>query len=457
MLKNGTTYGARHQMLIRLKNDNFVLKALIFFMPFSFFPMFNMNLGGPGLKIFNIMALVLLLIFVLKGGFSITFSDKIQFNAFLLIIVYILLFAIAFFRTFFEYNNLPDIVRNTLGGGSISFFLSYFVKPCLFFVPCLFILRFIHTEEAINNVIRAIVASVSIFSLVVIAIGFDNLLSFSGVRGRSVLMSEFGQNMGMHYNSVATALVLAFPLALYASKLKQDSYFSTWLYKLAPFIVFTAGVVSQSRTAILLLILSFIVIYLIEPVSLEKRFRKTLTMLVIFIAGITIALPVLPLVFDLGGPGADPLNYLLSGRLAKMWLPLSAELSNSSYHLFFGFGLYGIMQSDAYFLPDFFQATHAHNAYLNFVVDTGLAGFLVLSIMLFPFMKKLYRKRAQSKSQVATYLLTVLIVYLYAALTGRSFFPGLDNYWLFVVVALSVSAYRIISRQNLKQNENSIL
>lgn len=430
-------------MIIKLKNDSFLLKLLVFFTPFSYMPIFDYTLGVPGLKLFNLLALLLLLVFLLKGGLLTSFDDNDQAKASMFLVVYVLLFSIAFFRTFFEFNDLPMQIRDALGGGGkIQFFLSYYVKPLLFIVSCAYIIRFVKTESAINNVIAVIVASATVFSVIIVIIGLDNLLSFSGVRGRNELRGEFHYFLGMHYNTVATMLVLAFPLSIYVSKL-QHSISSSLFFRFAPLALFAAGVVTQSRTAILLIVMSLIVVQIIKPANAKTKARKLMIMIVGVVVGITVALPFLAVFFDAGGPGSDPVDYLLSGRVLSMWIPLSEDLGSSTFKFLFGYGLYGMMQSDVFFTPGFFQASHAHNAYLNFVADTGMVGLVPLLFIAFAFLKKIYSKREALESGLLTYLFTVLVMYLYAGLTERSFFPAYDNFWLFPIVALSISAYRI--------------
>ncbi|GEM_PF-5216450 len=437
-------------MIVNLKNDSLLLKFLVFFTPFSYAPIFDVALGAPGLKLFNVTALVLVLVFMLKGGLGTILDDRVQTKAFAFIVIYVLFFTIAFFRTFAEFNDLPMQVRDEFGdAGRIRFFLSYYVKPMLFLVSAVYIIRFIKTEDAINNVIKALVASATVFSVIVIALGLDDLLSFSGVLGRSIVREEFRMYLGMHYNSVATMLLISFPLSMYVAKLRHGVRASLF-YKLAPFILFFAGVVSQSRTAILLLAVSVMIIYIVEPVSVEKRFRKLVFITTAFIMGGVIGLPFLTMFFDVGAPDQNPIDFLLSGRLLTIWIPLGDEILSDPFLLLFGFGLYGVMLSDAFFMPDFFQATHAHNAYLNFAADTGVILLLVLMWIVISFLIKIYKIRGVLQSGVLAYLFTVIMIYLYSGITERNFFPGIDNFWLFPAVALTIAAYRI-SKRKLKE------
>lgn len=443
-------------MQIRIKNNTVLLWLVVFIMPFSFMPELNINYGVPGLKLFNVLALLLFCVFFVKSGFSLRFKDPVQKNALIFLALYTVLYTVAAIRTFMGYGSLSLLAQESLGGGKVTYILSYYIKPVLFLIPCAYVLRFIDNQKSVDSVIGGVVFSATSFSIFVILLGFDNLLSFSGVRGRGLLAEEFRLSLGLHYNSVASILILAFPLSVYTARTGKSDLLGI-VFRAAPFIIFFAGIVTQSRAALLSLVASYAMIYLLEPRDIKKKVMVIFSAIALGVCLIAIALPSLLKVFDLGGAGQNPIDYLLSGRLESMWLPLTSEIFSSALRLSIGYGLYGVMLTDVYYLPNFYQASHAHNAYLNLVLDVGLifSGAIIITAGI--FLKRIYAVLKKRQSLVLIYLFISLLMYLVACLSGRSFFPSFGNFWVFIVMALAVSCYRGVLRDNKSKTGGSAI
>src|SRR5687767_13720369 len=74
------------------------------------------------------------------------------------------------------------------------------------------------------------------------------------------------------------------------------------------------------------------------------------------------------------GFGGD-LNALTTGRTGEIWLPLLPELWRSP---FIGNGLSSILWSEAMRSERILQVGHAHNAYLETLLNMGVIGLLLV-------------------------------------------------------------------------------
>jgi O-antigen ligase len=70
-------------------------------------------------------------------------------------------------------------------------------------------------------------------------------------------------------------------------------------------------------------------------------------------------------------------NEISAGRVDNLWLPL---LPNIADHLWFGQGLQSIMWTDAQIFQEIYPVNHAHNAFIDLLLDVGVIGtFAVLA------------------------------------------------------------------------------
>lgn len=427
-------------MKVTIPAINPVLLLALYLLPFASSPHVDVSLGPPGAKLFNFVMLALLGVYILKGGGLPRFHDKIQKVGVLVALSYVIIFMIAAFRTVLSFNELPQFTADLIGGSVTTFVLSFIVKPLLYFVPTLYVVRFVSTLKNIDDVINTIVSSSFIFSIYVIMIGFADLLSFSGVLGRVALTAKFQEDLGLHYNAIASILMAAFPVSIYA--FGKGGKFTKLIFYAAPFVIFAAGVVTQSRTSVISLVLSLLM--LIVWGGGNSKIKKLVIglMFVGGIVGVPFAITLMSVFFDTGGAGENKLDYVLSGRLESIWLPLVSEVFSSLKTIVMGLGLYGLLFSEAYYSPDFYQASHAHNAYLNLLIDSGVFVLIFFVSVYVLILKKLYLIARNDSQSPAKYIFVSLLMFLLAALSGRVFYPSQDNFWVLLLLGLSVSVIR---------------
>lgn len=427
-------------MKVRIPSVNPVLIMALILLPLASMPDIDVSLGPPGAKLFNFVMLALLGLYILKGGFLPRFHDKIQKIGVLVALVYIFIFIIAAIRTISNFGVLPQFSADLIGGGVSTFVLSFVVKPLLYFVPTIYVIRFVSNAKEIDQVIGWVVISSLVFSILVVQIGFTDLLSFAGVLGRVALTAKFQAELGLHYNSIASILVAVFPVSIYM--FGRGERFYKLVFYAAPFVIFAAGMVTQSRTSVLLLVLSLLVLVIWGGGKSQLRKFAIGAIFVVGGLGIPFALTLMSVFFDTGGAGENKLDYVLSGRLESIWLPLASEVFSSLKTILIGLGLYGLLFTDVYYSPDFYQASHAHNAYLNLLIDSGIFVFIFIVYTYILILKKLYMFVKQDKQSPAKYIFVSLSMFLFAALSGRVFFPSQDNFWVLLLLGLSVSVIR---------------
>lgn len=125
-----------------------------------------------------------------------------------------------------------------------------------------------------------------------------------------------------------------------------------------------------------------------------------------------------------------------------MWVPLLAELYSNPVRLLFGLGRYGVILSDSYRSEFFFHATHAHNAYLDLLIDAGLVVLVPFLVILVTQIKKSFNYGRKVKDPIFNSMLCALISYLVACISERAFFPHTDNMMLFPIIALMINILR---------------
>jgi len=404
-----------------------VLTIMILIMPFSGSPFLGSNiLGIPGLKPINIFAILLLFLWLKKGGDFWNYKSTLKFRITKIYFIYLIIFSIEFFRSFYNIETLAfrystDFYK--FYGAPFGYLLSYFIKPILITTPFIYIINHIKTKESIDATVDLLIISFFLFSIITLIISIEVVLS--GVH-RNELRDSFHAILGFHYNTVGTILMLSIPLALNHALTKGKLW---WLVFL---VVFLALLFCQSRGAILGGVLgAFIYLYLIKKANI-----KTLSFIILIGLIMSIFSDSILAIFSRGMESGD-LSEISSGRIEAMWVPLIYEIFNNLDSFLFGYGLFGVIMTDSYiYNPYFYQATHAHNAYLDLLVDGGIAVFIPFIYLLYYSIKKSLQWGRYLKNMTYLSLLSSVFVYLISSISERQFFPSLDNMMLFPIISI---------------------
>ena len=236
--------------------------------------------------------------------------------------------------------------------------------------------------------------------------------------------------------------MLSIPVALNRALSRHKGWIAILL------VIVLALLMSQSRGAIIGSAIGFLAYFYFQK-SISKSAIVIITLL--FLVGGFLAAPLLVL-FSHGIESGD-LSTIMSGRIEDIWIPLLQELSENPYRLIFGYGLYGMINTDSYvYALGFYQSGHAHNAYIDLLVDGGLIVFVPFMLLLIFSLKQALIWRHSIKNATFNALLSSVFVYLISAITERQFFPRIDNTMLFPILALLLA---IVISKNTKSRRIS--
>jgi O-antigen ligase len=427
-------------MIIKIKSDgiiNFiknhtVISLLVLIMPLSGTPIISENiLGLTGLKLINIIALFVLTSFLFRGSELLRYSSILRARATIVFFIYILIFSVEFFRSGQDLTQLAIRSPDNFGQFQFSmssYVLSHYIKPLLFTVSFIYIINHIKSLVEIEKMVDLIVFSIFIFAVFTLMVSGEIVLTQQGT-ARGTLNSAFNAMFSLHYNTAGSILMLGVPLAFARAINKGKSWY--------PFlaVIVLALLFTQSRGAMLGALFG-----IISLLYFEKRLDKNLLIILLLFVITIFSLSgyIMPL-FSKGIETGD-IYQITSGRVGSLWKPLLSELSENNFNLIFGFGLYGLINSDSYiYTVDFFRATHAHNASIDFLVDGGLIVFIPYVFLLFYSLRRSVSLTGKFNNSTFNALVSCLIVYLIASMSGRRIFPSTENMMLFPIIALLVS------------------
>lgn len=407
---------------ILLIDKPFALFAiLILSIPFSTTSLLDMHIMRvPGLKIINVLFVMTLFSFIHTKRFNKIRSDDKVF-----IIGMITFLSIALVRST-QYISL----FSTLMGVHINvqtYFQSFLLKPLIIFSPFIYLLLLISDHQTLDRIFKVYIGSITLLSIFLLGLYMfhtPNKTDFESVR---VSLSNI---MNLHGNGLATILTVSFPLVLSYFFIKKNILSAISL--ILP--VFAIGIL-YSRTAYLLIILSTI-FYLV----ISKRF-KLLPLIICLGVVLVFFIPNSMKDRAMTGLQAKNRNAISAGRIDNIWIPLINEISKSPRDILIGRGRFAILFSKAHKSGIMLRTGHAHNMYLGAVLDVGLIGLMFfLGFFLFYLKKFLIHTRkvyvSTENREILYGIIVSIIVFLFAGMTGRSFFPTITNYPIWFVLAL---------------------
>jgi O-antigen ligase/polysaccharide polymerase Wzy-like membrane protein len=241
-------------------------------------------------------------------------------------------------------------------------------KPLLMVVFALLVGAAVSRSEKPEKFLVPALISIWVMGSMVIV-----FVSLSGVALNQLAGSdsrEFLSALGMHANELGRLYVVAYALLLFPWA--ESKGLGIKLVLLASMgLVVAALVLTFSRGAFV----AFIAVNLLF--LLWRRNAKTLTFFALLAAVALFALPdaVYDRVTTNFGSGADAIS---AGRIDFIWLPLLPEVLRSPIY---GSGLGSILWSDAMRSgagTTILAVSHPHNAYLEALLDMGIAGLILV-------------------------------------------------------------------------------
>ena len=190
------------------------------------------------------------------------------------------------------------------------------------------------------------------------------------------------------------------------------------------YIILIACVVTSARSGIVAFFILFVISYMFKGIIKLKK-----NPLIIAVSLIIIPLTSVMLFWILRKTRPDDFN-LSSGRIEGYLSNLSLIAENWFFGMGLGVGNYKLYTGQA--IP--------HNIFIQFVVQTGVVGFLLLLILLAVLTVNIYKN---SKKYFSLWLLILL---------GAQFIPDIFHSRFIIVVIVILASKNIVNTQRLKIN-----
>ncbi|HEY5048127.1 MAG TPA: hypothetical protein VII49_08925 [Rhizomicrobium sp.] len=404
-------------------------------------PMATSIFGIDSLRLYNILPALALIAFV-TGSRILPNNDRLERNAFYAFLGYALFVACIFARSV---PNLPAFHATWPKFFPVSvrkYAMTDFLLPITTACSFLYVLRRMSSAEGIALTVDAIVIALfAVSTVVMLAIAYDPAPLFSTDPGRRAILQLVNDTLGMHYNAIGTILATAAPLLLYMA-LKRGSFWAL-TYGLA----LAAVLVTKSRTGLF----TFVGISAVTMIVLGRARTLLASGPVLGAAALLILGPVLISLVTIGFTQKSGISLwlLLSGRETVVWLPVIFEWSRDPFLLFFGAGFHGIVNST---LIDSgatgFVTAQAHNLYLEFFLDNGIILFVAFLAAIGAWLVWAWRLGKRVQSQLYWSLYLCLASFLISGLSGRLYYPDIENYLMFPIMATLINVARLKLQQD---------
>jgi hypothetical protein len=415
-----------------------MLYVMICFIPFSATPLLNDPLyfitgvkylsSDPSFTILKPLN-VLAAIFIAFGVFQYSKSRKIPRLVLWFTLIYLTIFCISVFRTIQNLGTVVSmgLVDDSTGLSITGYLLSFLIKPLIYFAPFVYIIKYCKDTAEIKKILNALVFSGAIITTMVLIVYFNVNYNINTVSVADVYMKYFG----IHRNDISTFLLISYPI-VFANFIKNKNIFHVFiliLFSLAIAFLF-------SRTAYFTIVISMI-IYL-------------------FLIGKKILIPVISIlvisVFVFGsvevreramtGIDSQDIEVISAGRVEYLWIPLLNEVIRNPKELIFGNGRYGMLSSRSARSGSLSIYNHPHNMYLELLVDSGLFGMILILFLFYKIIKDVrllvFKNNNKEIEDIYYQVLVCIIAFLISGMTGRSFFPTIDNFFFWIVMGVFI-------------------
>lgn len=404
------------------------LSLIIFLVPYSHADFVDINLlGVMGSKPLHILLCFVLFVSLI----NVHKAKKMPRYALIFITVMFVFFTVNFLRSTFH---LDYFAQAWLGEISlVRYSLTHYVKGLIFFVPFIMIVKFVKTSEDLEYVMKIITLSLIFLSFFILYLYLFQVAdkgNFVSVRGTFISV------LGMHTNSIANFYILAFPVILVQVILKKDFLSTLGLIIIIPVI----GLL-YSRAAYGSLIFATVFYFVIS--KRKKYLPLVLGFLLILLMSSSFNTIKDRILTDIH---TKNINKITAGRSHNIWLPLVDEYAQDSRKMLIGNGRYSITSSRAH-AKGYIKPGHPHNMYLELILDSGFVGFCIIMSLYVVFIMRIKRSLRWIKDmRLKEYqyaVLVAIITFLFSGLVGRSFYPQLQNAYLWIILGISVAIMKL--------------
>jgi O-antigen ligase len=256
----------------------------------------------------------------------------------------------------------------------------------------------------------------------------------------SAFARSFLSPLGIHANELGRVMAIAYALCLFTFAESRDFVLRAVLVA-TMLLVFVALMLTFSRGA-------FVGFVIVNALFLFWR-RSILT----WIAG---AFLIVLVAWKLPGAMADRLamgfgsdvNTVSAGRVDEIWMPLIPWFQESPL---FGHGLSSILWSPQLRGGQILTVSHAHNAYLQTLIDMGLVGLTLVGayfVTVWRGLRRLGRDPELTNVQRGLFLgaSAGLASFLVSSLGGSSLTPATEQAFLWFAIGMM---YGVVARKGV--------
>lgn len=419
------------------RSGRVIFLLFVFVLPFQRVIFLRENLFGiQGLKPFNLLSATVLAYLVFQGSL-LRATDKIEQRSIRIFLLYFATFTIALIRSIpnapLFHSRFPIVFPESY----FDYILSSCVVPAFYILPFLFTLRHIRSFQELERLTTVICLSISLLSVALIATALMNPAAvFSGSRDEMANLCE--TYFGVHYNTIGTIYICTAPLLLYKILARN----ALWIVPLG--LALAALLLLQSRSALVTVTISFFLI-------LIQRRSFVILILGATVVGITSLLwigPTIDALLSIGFESSSDVSVdaLLTGRVDFIWVPLLNEWTSNIGLFLFGAGRFGMITSELWDTGAIIQATHAHNAVIDFFLDCGAIFSSMLVIFLLIGVATAFQVGRALNSALYWALFVSLFGFGIGMLTERAIFPTIDNMYVFPIIAMMINLARLHRR-----------
>lgn len=385
-------FGGMVGALVIMLEPNIGIWLLMASVPLQGTTLMNQQFAGiPGFKLSNLLPVFVIFAILMTNEFK---PYSLRDNVLMLGVV--LIFTVAIILSMQYVGDGTTTILFEEKYTPVKYLLSFWFRPMLFMAMLWILSVFRRDKKHLWKIFVYFQWSIFIFSVYIIYLYIffvPDKQDFENIR------DKIGEFMGLHGNNIADFYILGFPALLAYLFMKKNMFsFLNILFALV------AVAVTYSRSAYYT-----IIIELILYVVLTKR-KRFLPFFAIILVTLVLLLPKSVLDRALTGVGSNDANEISAGRTELIWYPLIKELQEKPIQLIFGGGRFAITNTDVYRQHRILDVGHAHNMYLDTVLDVGLVGLGFLLVFYLSMMWRMNLVRLKNEDQITLEISTCVMV-----------------------------------------------
>jgi O-antigen ligase len=380
-------------------------------------------LGIQGLNPWNFLMLATLIPWLVRRhaqGLRWDMSGKVA----LLFGAYLAVVFVAYFRALVDISSFPATSKMTI----TRLTSDEITNPLKFMLPGIMIYDGCRTRSRFH---------LGIACILLVGLGYALLimraLPLSGLFNDSDFMKHrhrINRDTGLDPNDLAMLLVGNFWAIMASVRL-----WKRWPVRIAAVglaaVVFLGMALCHSRAAYV----SFVGVGLLFGVF---RWRPLLGILPAGLVVVCLLMPAIPArmgmgfgISDVAGEGAEDWNQITSGRMTNIWPPVFEQIPGSPL---FGWGRRAMLRTAIYgklMATDGVCPSHPHNAYLEVMLDSGLAGLVIVGA-LYAYLFVMAIRMGRFNDEPLTHAVSGMVL----AIMGSLLITGLSAQSLFPTVSM---------------------